>query len=141
MGKRKSEVLSKNKVKEKKIFRLPYSVFLGLLLLSFVTAEAWVRNVGGDDWRSNLLGLPYSRSESDVQVLGDVDTLEEATAEIEYWEEVLILQPTYVPGILKLAVYYDELGESEKAKVYWERAYDLDANGDDVERVREYLGI
>lgn len=61
--------------------------------------------------------------------------------EILYWESIVAQTPTYRDGYLKLATLHWQLRDDEGARVYLEKAEQVDPNSEKVKEVKAELEL
>lgn len=83
-----------------------------------------------------LLNLYFKRLESPGDPLK-----EKIVSEIEKCEEFVVKNPGFRDGYLKLAVFYWQVREDEKARRVLAVAIGLDPNSEKTKKVRESLGF
>lgn len=68
-----------------------------------------------------------------------VNEPKEIGEEIKSWEKILKEKPYYKDVLLRLALLSYQIYEDEKAKEYFEQAYYLDPNGEEVQEVKKVI--
>ncbi len=89
----------------------------------------------------------YGLALNDSRVLGADSAFEERLWPEKRWQrewreiEELFLKTNSAKVLLRAAVVKFEMQEKEEAKRYWELAFEMDPNDEDVMRVKESLGL
>jgi len=107
------------------------------MLVLVVGVEVWLGNsklvkfgdVIEDKREEKVLGIEETKEE-------EVDR-EQVKKEIEFWKSVVSAQPTYFDGLVRLSIYYWQIGDKQGAKEYLERAKRVDPGNEVLVEIEE----
>lgn len=93
--------------------------------------------------QSRMLSIALSlrpKLKSEYQAVSKlVFTPSRINAKIDYWKQVLLKKPNYRDAYLELAILYYQIKDDQKSKQMWQKAFNLDPNGEKVKKVESIV--